>query len=94
MKRKIYFAVDNIKNIIYIDEKPLGEELSNVSKFCDYIQDRFDLSNKFKWNVEKPTVEGLYRAVVQFVKTAEDDYELVVLGYDTLLNLPEPKILN
>ena len=94
MKRKVYFAVDNIKNIIYINEKPLGEERKNISKFCDLIQDRYDLSIEFEWNIKKPTVEGLYRAVVQFIQTAEDDYKLVVLGYDKLITLPEPKILN
>ena len=94
MKRKVYFVVDNIKNIIYVDEKSLGEEPKNISRFCDLIQDRYDLSSEFEWNAEKPTVEGLYRAAVKFIQTAEDDYKLVVLGYDNLMTLPEPKILN
>lgn len=94
MKRKVYFVVDNIKNIIYVDEKSLDEDSNYTSRFCDLIQDRYDLSSEFEWNVEKPTVEGLYRAVVKFVQTAEDDYKLVVFGYDNLMTLPEPKILN
>ena len=68
--------------------------LTSFSKFCDLIQDRYDLSIEFEWNIKKPTVEGLYRAVVKFIQTAEDDYKLVVLGYDKLITLPEPKILN
>ena len=59
MKRKVYFVVDNIKNIIYVDEKSLGEEPKNISRFCDLIQDRYDLSSEFEWKAEKPTIEGL-----------------------------------
>ena len=93
MKRDVYFVVDNSKSIIYVDEKPLGKEPKNASRFCDLIQDRHDLSSVFQWSVEKPTAVGLYRAIVKYIQTSVDDYKLFVLDYDNLLALPDSELL-
>lgn len=82
MKRRVYFAVANNSCIMYLGEEPLGEEPKKMLNFCDCIQDIYDLGSEFEWSIEKPTEEGVYRAEVQYIQTAEDDYKLVVLNYE------------
>ncbi len=93
IKRVVYFAVDYTGQMLYLDEHFMqsydGEkEPDKASDFRDVFNDMYDLGYELSWKeVEKPTNTGMYQAVVQFVQTGEDDYDLRVKSCTPLVLL-------
>jgi len=75
----LYFAVSKCGDYVYLSERTFD---NTKIRLLDMIDDACALNLELEWTqLDKkyfPGDAGMYQAIVQFVQTAEDDYQLVV----------------